>query len=329
MSQKLLLVIIFSALICSVCADQGSLVEALQAYNKFTRNYPRIYLNEAESDYRLAIFLENYQRIQDHNNNPENTYQIGVNRFSDMTLQEFYQKILQNPNILSKGKNYVQKKQAIDEAIKPAISIDWRTKGVVTPVKNQGECGSCWAFSATAAMESYNAIHNKVLLRFSEQEFVDCTTEANGGFYSFGCEGGVPGEAIRYASLYGVKTEAEYPYVGIQGSCNTTNSTTTKFRPVSYESLPETTEALKIALNHAPVSISLDATYLGDYVSGVFDCKNQTIQINHAVLAVGYDEKGNWILKNSWADDWGQQGYFLLAPDNACGILETGVEITA
>ncbi|KAL4505344.1 hypothetical protein ABPG72_002406 [Tetrahymena utriculariae] len=126
-----------------------------------------------------------------------------------------------------------------------------------------------------------------------------------------------------------LKTEAEYPNFGISGSCYTTNSTITKFKLVSYESLPETTEVLKIALNHSPFSISLDATYLGDYVSGVFNCKNQKIEINHAVLAVGYDEQGNWILKNSWADDWGQQGNFLLAPDNACGILETGVEITA
>ncbi|KAL4471790.1 hypothetical protein ABPG72_008808 [Tetrahymena utriculariae] len=113
------------------------------------------------------------------------------------------------------------------------------------------------------------------------------------------------------------------------GSCNTTSSTTTKFKSVSYESLQETTEDLKIALNQAPVSVSLDATYLGDYASGVFNCNSQTIEINHAVLAVGYYKKGNCILKNSWADDWGQQGYFLLAPNNACGILETGVQITA
>ncbi|KAL4469661.1 hypothetical protein ABPG72_013426 [Tetrahymena utriculariae] len=134
---------------------------------------------------------------------------------------------------------------------------------------------------------------------------------------------GVPAEAIRYASNYRVKTEAEYPYIGIQGACNITNSTTTKFKPVTFYYLSETSDDLRTALNHGPVSVALDPNNLRDYVSGVFNnCNATAIQINHAVLAVGYYKNGNWILKNSWANDWGQQGYFLLAPNNNRGVSQ-------
>ncbi|KAL4510457.1 hypothetical protein ABPG72_020919 [Tetrahymena utriculariae] len=172
-------------------------------------------------------------------------------------------------------------------------------------------------------MESFNAIHNNVLQVFSEQQYLDCVPPppASG---SYGCEGGVPADVFEYASIYGVKTEKEYPYIGVQGACNTTNSTSTTFRPKTFDSLSEgDNDGFIVTLNLVPISVAIDATNLADYVSGVFSNCNSTLNgVNHAVLAVGYDKQGNWILKNSWADDWGQQGYFLLAPNNTCGILD-------
>ncbi|KAL4481913.1 hypothetical protein ABPG74_008002 [Tetrahymena malaccensis] len=334
MKTYILIQIIFSVLISSTFAEESPVVEALLAYQKFQKDYPRMVLNEAEQDYRLTIFLENYKKIQNHNSNPDNTYQVGVNRFSDMTKQEFSQKILQNSQVLQQSKDQVTQRQATPHIQEVVIAeeVDWRKKGVVTPVKNQGECGSCWIFSGTGAMESFNAIHNNALQSFSEQQFLDCVPQGpNSGYYSYGCEGGVPADVFQYASIYGVKTEQEYPYIGIQGACNTTNSTSTTFKPKSYDSLSEgDNEGFIATLNLVPISVAIDATNLADYVSGVFNNCNSTLNgVNHAVLAVGYDKQGNWIVKNSWADDWGQQGYFLLAPNNTCGILDMAFYISS
>ncbi|EAR96136.1 papain family cysteine protease (macronuclear) [Tetrahymena thermophila SB210] len=337
MNNKFISLALVALLICSSLAQQTNpnhQLEALTAYNQWKNNNLRIYINDAEKQYRQSVFLENFQKIKEHNANQANTYQQGLNQFSDMTQEEFVQKILMSNSqadssqSLSAPQSSSNNQNLTATASPIAASVDWRTKGAVTPVKNQGNCGSCWAFSSTGAMESFNFIKNKVLSSFSEQQLVDCAIQQN-GYYSHGCNGGSYYQALLYASKVGMKTESQYPYTAIWGTCQV-SGTNNGYKPVAFGSVGQNTLALQTALNAAPVSIAMDATNLYLYTSGVYNnCNPSSINLNHAVLAVGYDSQGNWIVKNSWGASWGQQGYFLLAPNNTCGILDNPQQITA
>ncbi|KAL4459369.1 hypothetical protein ABPG74_017982 [Tetrahymena malaccensis] len=333
MNSKIIFTTLVALLVCSSIAQEDNpQVEALTHYNEWRKNNPRVYINDAEKQFRQTMFLENFQKIQDHNSNPSHTYQLGLNQFSDMTQEEFAQKILTNIPIQGKSqKNSVSssnKSSVQTTSTTVAASFDWRTKGALTPVKNQGNCGSCWAFSATGVMESFNFIKNHVLTSFSEQQLVDCVTTSN-GYYSYGCNGGSYQQALQYASKVGMKTESAYPYAGYQGSCKA-SGTSNGYKPVSFSFITSSTLALQTAINASPVSVAIDATYLSMYSSGVYNnCNPSNINLNHAVLAVGYDTQGNWIIKNSWGTQWGMSGFFLLAPNNTCGILDDPMHITA
>ncbi|EAS06454.1 papain family cysteine protease (macronuclear) [Tetrahymena thermophila SB210] len=335
MSSKIFLALLVFTCIYSCYAQQGSVVEALTAYNKWREENGKVYSSEAEKIYRQSVFLENYQSVQEHNKNSNHTYSVGINQFSDITLQEYQQRILMKNsplNELAKNKNRLLQSSPIQNSndTQIASSIDWRKKGGVSPVKNQGECGGCWTFSATGLMESFNLIHNKPqnVSLYSQQQLLDCVTLEN-GYFSEGCEGGVPSDAVQYAADFGVLSDNEYPYTGIQGQCNIT-SKTNGFQPVQFSYLDGTAEGLRKALNYGPVSVAMDASNMKEYTSGVFNnCTSKQFNLNHAVLAVGYDEEGNWIIKNSKGPNWGMEGYFLLAPGNTCGILELDFQITA
>ncbi|KAL4504248.1 hypothetical protein ABPG72_021086 [Tetrahymena utriculariae] len=126
-----------------------------------------------------------------------------------------------------------------------------------------------------------------------------------------------------------MKTESEYPYTGFQGSCKA-SGTSNGYKPVSFRYISSNTLALQTAINASPVSVAIVASNLSMYSSGVYNnCNPSNIKLNHAVLAVGYDTKGNWIIKNSWGTYWGESGYFLLAPNNTCGILDDPLQIIA
>ncbi|KAL4459367.1 hypothetical protein ABPG74_017980 [Tetrahymena malaccensis] len=340
MSSQLTFTALIALLICSSFAQSnnpGHSLEALTSYNQWRNNNPRVYLNDAEKQYRQTVFLENFQKIKEHNANLVSTYQQGFNQFSDMTKEEFVEKILMSNYQTKSSKplssSSTQNSSSNDLGLTGtsstiASSIDWRTKGAVSPVKNQGNCGSCWAFSSTGAMESFNYIKNHVLSSFSEQQLVDCVVTTN-GYYSYGCNGGSYYQALLYASRVGMESESSYPYTAVRGNCKVT-STTNGYKPVSFVQIGQNTQALKTALNASPVSVSMDATNLYLYTSGVYNnCDPQNLNLNHAVLAVGYDSQGNWIVKNSWGASWGQQGFFLLAPNNTCGILDQPLQITA
>ncbi|EAR95846.2 papain family cysteine protease (macronuclear) [Tetrahymena thermophila SB210] len=284
------------------------------------------------------VFFEKLQKINEHNNNSNNTYSIHLNQFSDMTKEEFTQKILMKQDLadhLMKAGSQEATHNDVNIEAKLnsknstlATSIDWRTKGAVTSVKNQGNCGSCWSFSATGLMESFNFIQNKALVEFSEQQLLDCVTPAN-GYRIHGCDGGWPAYCVDYASKVGLTTLKKYPYVGVQNNCNVTG-TNNGFKPKKWNQVPNTSNDLKTALNFSPVSVLVDANNWDGYQSGIFNgCDQSLIILNHAVLAVGYDKHDNWIVKNSWGPQWGENGYMRLAPNNTCGILKYNIQITA
>ncbi|EAR95832.2 papain family cysteine protease (macronuclear) [Tetrahymena thermophila SB210] len=252
----------------------------------------------------LYIYLQNMKRYQIH-------------------------QFLYNVHSQLRGNSQQCKQRSLTEFKSPtlAASIDWRTKGAVTSVKNQGNCGSCWSFSAAGLMESFNFIQNKALVDFSEQQLLDCVIPAN-GYNIHGCEGW-PAYCVEYASKVSITTLKNYPYVRVQNKCNVTG-TNNGFKPKKWNQVPNTSNDLKSVLNFSPVSVLVDANNWDGYQSGIFNgCDQSLIILNHAVLAVGYDKQGNWIVKNSWGPYWGENGYMRLAPNNTCSILKYNIQITA
>jgi len=192
-------------------------------------------------------------------------------------------------------------------------SVDWTTKGAVTAVKNQGQCGSCWAFSTTGSVEGVNAVNGKGLISLSEQQLVDCS----GSYGNMGCNGGLMDYAFQYIiATGGLCTEAAYPYTAADGTCKSSCTRTTKiaaFTDVAHDS----DIALATAVAQQPVSVAIEAdqSSFQFYSGGILTAACGTA-LDHGVLAVGYGAQGStlyWKVKNSWGASWGESGYIRLA----------------
>jgi C1A family cysteine protease len=197
-----------------------------------------------------------------------------------------------------------------------AASVDWSTKGAVTPVKDQGQCGSCWAFSTTGGMEGAWQIASGSLTSMSEQQLVDCSTQ------NAGCNGGSMELAFNYAGTTNVATESSYPYTARDGTCKTSYSTAIpKGGVTGYKSVGQSTDSLKSALQTGPVSVAIEADQFAFqlYSGGVLSSGCGT-NLDHGVLAVGYDST-SFKVKNSWGTSWGNNGYVQISQSgNTCGI---------
>lgn len=219
---------------------------------------------------------------------------------------------------------YIQRQGFVGK--RAADAIDYREKsGVLNPVKNQGQCGSCWAFSTTAVLESNIAIAKGTLYNFAEQQLVDCCGDK--GYECLGCNGAWPEWALNYVNAEGIVSQSEYAYTAKKAACKAT-PTAKKFLNSAKPWVMlqrEDQGALKNAISATgPVSICIDASNWSLYRSGVFsNCGTKTL--NHAVLAVGYQADGVWIVRNSWGASWGEQGYIRLSAGNTCGITEHAV----
>jgi len=245
--------------------------------------------------------------VRNHNS-ANNTWEAGINEFSDLSPEEFSAIYLSG---LKVDETPVQQHAEVDLSTL-ANDVDWRGKAV-TPVKNQGQCGSCWAFSATGAMEGFSATKKGSLPNLSEQQLVDCS----GSTGNQGCNGGWPSWAITYASRSGSASQSSYPYTGRGGACKT--GVPTVFKP-SGAPTGSSENTLVAQLNNFPVSVAVDASGgFQSYKGGVFSgpCGSA---LNHAVLAVGYTGQ-YYIVKNSWGTSWGSGGYIMMARGkNLCGI---------
>jgi len=289
---------------------------------------------------RKAIFAANVEKINRHNELGL-SWKMGVNEFTDLTPTEFAigriggykpKKLRREPLKFPtlRDATWVGDGSHDDHPSPgpaPSGSVDWTKKGAVTPVKNQGQCGSCWSFSTTGSVEGAQFIKNKVLTSLSEQQLVDCS----GSFGNQGCNGGLYDDAFKYIiSNKGICSESSYPYTGVQGTCKTSCSKVTKIS--SYHDVtPKSDSALAQAIAQQPTSIAIEADQqvFQNYASGVLT-GNCGTSIDHAVLAVGYgvDNKVAYFkVKNSWGASWGMQGYVLLARgesynggEGQCGI---------
>jgi C1A family cysteine protease len=260
--------------------------------------------NQFENAYREKVFLANLAEIEAHNSRNDQTYTMGLNQFSAMTQEEFAETYLTLQ--VPESTNAVQH---TDEDVSFIGDVDWVSRGAVTGVKNQGQCGSCWAFSATGGLEGLSKLSYENLQSFSEQQLVDCS----GSYGNQACNGGLMNNAFKFVKDHGIVLESEYPYKAVKQTCSKTSGS---FKISGYTEVSNP-NALTNAISGRPVSVAVDATNWSKYSSGVFsNCKTS---LNHGVTLVGISGE-NWVVKNSWGTTWGEKGFIRLAKGNTCGI---------
>jgi len=290
----------------------------LQTFSSFKAAFGKTYATPEEEAKREAIFNDWLVFVAKHNAEYEQgrqTYFVGVNQFSDLTNAE-YKALYLSSYVPQRERNYVTLPEAT------AASVDWRTSGAVTPIKNQGQCGSCWAFSTTGSVEGAWKIAGHTLVSLSEQQLMDCST-AQG---NQGCNGGLMDDAFKYIIANGgIDTEADYGYTARDGTCNTAKQAKKVATITGYSDVPANSETqLAAAVAIGPVSVAIEADQAGfqGYTGGVFSGPCGT-QLDHGVLAVGYTDS-YWIVKNSWGTSWGAQGYIFMkrgvSASGICGI---------
>lgn len=283
-------------------------------FGEWATTYGRNYSVE-ERAYRETIYNQNLMKVMSHNS-ASHSYWLTMNKFADMTTAEFSRYLGYYTNIRT------TENLPIRQSALPA-SVDWRVKGAVTPVKNQGQCNSCWAFATVGTTESAWFLSNGTLISLSEQQLVDCS-QANSG-----CNGGATDLAFNYIVDNGVASESNYPYTAVGGNCR---KVTPEVRIIGVKAVPSGSEtALMTAIAQQPVTVALDASQLSFqlYGGGVMTGFCGAI-LNHVVIAVGYgtlDGQDYYLVKNSWGADWGDEGYILLGRGSKfgktgqCGIL--------
>ncbi|KAF2904126.1 hypothetical protein ILUMI_02049 [Ignelater luminosus] len=277
--------------------------------------------------YDKIFFLQNLKEFEEHNAKYEAglvSYTKGVNKFTDMTKAEFAKFL--TPFNLSEMP-ILEKMYVPLVGVEDPDQVDWRTSGAVTDVKDQGQCGSCWSFSTTGALESQLFIKTGTLTSLSEQNLVDCSKSVGND----GCNGGWPSKTFDFIQQNGgIDTEASYPYEAKDGKCryNPQNSGGTDN---GAHAVGQSEDALKSAVaTVGPISVLINAEDIGNYNGGVYDNPNcDPNQLNHAVLAVGYGSEGGkdyWIVKNSWGPGYGENGYIRMSrnKNNQCGIASGG-----
>jgi cathepsin L len=288
-------------------------------FTRFVAEYNKEYSSD-QFFTRYNTFKNNVDYIRSEN--AKNlSYTLGMNQFGDLSAHEFKTNVV--------GGCFAGASANVDHpvpAMRAPSPVNWQDKGKVQKVKNQGQCGSCWAFSAIGALESARAISaGGQLLDLSEQQLVDCAgSEGNQG-----CSGGLMNQAFDYLIKFGgSEAQKDYPYTARDGQCKADKSKVAS-TIASHKELPPNENALGDAIQNGPVSVAIEAdqSIFQFYKSGVLD-GNCGKNLDHGVLAVGFNtdsSTGYWIVKNSWGTSWGNQGYvWIRAFKNMCGINGNG-----
>nr|AGL33707.1 cathepsin L4 [Sinonovacula constricta] len=329
---SLLLVVAATAVVCAKVevsdrlkfnADEEGRIDRL--FQVFRETFDKKYDNVFEHLYRRSIFQDNLQYIEEHNRQfakGKYSYTLGVNEFTDLKHEEFLELYTSRITIVT-SINMSQVGSEYD--VEVPDTVDWRTKGYVTPVKDQGQCGSCWAFSTTGSIEGQHAKKTGQLVSLSEQQLVDCS----GRYGNKGCNGGNVNEAFKYVqAVGGIEKESSYPYERRGARCRFDRSLAV-VQVLGYTNVPRNEASLKTAVGSVgPVSVAIDASQRSfqSYRSGIYnEMACSSTRLDHAVLAVGYGTEGTsdyWLVKNSWGTRWGIQGYIKMSRNkrNQCGI---------
>jgi len=317
-------------------ANAASVHETAREWAEFKTTHSKTYETEEEEHSRFAIYRDNKIKIAEHNvrfEAGEISWEVGMNVFGDMTDAEFKSKMtgqaMPRSNRTENGARVSC--PYFSDTVHTPDSYDWRDHGAVTPVKDQGFCGSCWSFAATGSMEGQYHKTTGELVSMSEQNLLDCAQ-------NWGCNGGGRSDiALKYAETDGLNTESDYPYEMSQHSCRQSDNSPTYKCSGCVWTDEGVEHDLKMALvGEGPVAIAIDSSplHFQFYKSGIIDdpnCGTDYPDIDHAVLAVGYGANAAgekyWIVKNSWGKTWGTHGYFNLArnKNNMCGVASDTV----
>ena len=282
-----------------------------RSFEAWKSKFKKKYAAEEEA-YRIRVWVDNLAFVESHNSRFKagvETFEVEMNEFADMPSEEFTAKYLIK---FPEGKTTKCTGSQAPTANLPD-EVDWTTKNVVTGVKNQGQCGSCWAFSTTGSLEGVYAIKKGEIKSFSEQQLVDCSKD----YGNQGCGGGLMNLSFFYVKDHGITTEDKYPYRGIGSSCKY-NEETDKVWSISdcTEVTVDNEKALMAAIALNPVSVAIEANHISFqlYKSGVYSGRCGT-KLDHGVLAAGYgteNGKKYYKVKNSWGSGWGSAGYILI-----------------
>ncbi|XP_024030265.1 zingipain-2 isoform X1 [Morus notabilis] len=322
--MKILCLFLLSLLLSSHLSLSSPSLNSSQLFEAWCEKHGQSYSSEEERLYRLTVFEDNLAFVTQHNNMGNSSYTLSLNAFADLTHHEFKSSRLGFSSALLSSLPKLGSK-LLDLRDVPA-SLDWRKKGAVTNVKDQGSCGACWAFSATGAIEGINKIVTGSLVSLSEQELIDCDTS-----YNAGCDGGLMDYAYQFViDNHGIDTEEDYPYQARDKSCRKEKL---KRRVVTIDGYTDVAPNNGLQLLQAVVTQPVSVGICGSerafqlYSKGIFTGPCST-SLDHAVLIVGYDSENGvdyWIVKNSWGKQWGMDGYIHMQRNTGnsqgvCGI---------
>ncbi|XP_069047746.1 digestive cysteine proteinase 2 [Lepisosteus oculatus] len=300
-------------------------------WQAWKRSFGVSYVEKSDEGQRKAIWEDNMKLIEEHNQNylkGDKKFKLAMNKYGDLTKEEY--KILQGTNIYNKPRKVGKKDSALKLRVAAkrlnAVRVDYRTMGYVTRVKDQGFCGSCWAFSTTGAIEGQLFKRTGQLVSLSEQNLLDCSRS----YGTYGCNGAWMANAYDYVVKHGLQSEATYPYTSLDNQPCSYDKRKSVVKIKDYKFIPAGDEqALADAVaTIGPITVAVDADNPSFmfYNSGIYEEPNcDANNLSHAVLLVGYGSEGGkdyWIIKNSWGTGWGENGYMRMIRNNnnACGI---------
>lgn len=281
-----------------VAVSSREIFEYENEFKIFLETYKKIYDGD-ELIYRFNVFKTNVDEIDKHNSG-NYSFSQGINQFSDLTQSEFEKIML----------GYISRNEVSNTVVGVhSNDVDWRNEGALTPIKDQGACGSCWAFSSTGAVEAAEFIKTGKLTSLSEQSLLDCS----GSYGNQGCNGGLMNHAFEFIKAKGIPTEKDYPYIAKVDICKS-------YTPFVTISSYTNSRDLEKDITQQPISVAVDASTWAKYKSGILTCEG-TLSLDHGVLLVG-SYSDYWVIKNSWGTTWGENGFVRLSKNKGsdCGV---------
>jgi len=301
--------------------NQGNDPQGL--FEEFAATVGRIYASAEERQYRFTVFVENLKHIEKMQGLDGDATYSHKTPFADWTVEEFQARNTLKPHLFD-ASTTVQ--DEVHDTSSLPDSFDWVAKGAVNAVKNQGQCGSCWAFSTVANIEGVNFVKTQKLVSLSEQELVDCDRTGPSG--DQGCQGGLPSNAFKWmiANKTGLEAEGKYPYTARNGVCHDQKADELVFISAWKQIASDEDQMAAALVQYGPISIGINAGPMQWYHGGIANpwsilCNPKSIDHGVAIVGYGSEPQKYWKIRNSWGASWGEQGYYRIVRGvNKCGL---------